>query len=309
MKKLAITMGDAGGVGPEISLKAALWVNKTRKAKALIIGDKGVLKEAADMLALSVEDLEIHEPAQVRNYKKGAPTPESGRASVEYIKYAVKGCLTGDFHAMVTAPISKEALHMAGLKWPGHTELLAHLTKTRDYAMMLVGGPLRVLLVTTHIPLKDVPSSITKELLLRKFILSTKAAKMLGIENPRIGVAGLNPHAGEGGILGREEIETIVPAIQEAHSRGIKLIGPIPPDIIFRKAYKGEVDIVISMYHDQGLGPLKMIAFDKGVNITIGLPIIRTSPDHGTAYDIAWKKKADPSSMIEACRIALKMKN
>ncbi len=308
MKKLAITMGDAGGIGPEISLKAALRIMESQDAAPIIIGDKGVLKEAADMLELSVEDFEIHEPAKVRNYRKGAPTPESGRASVEYIKYAVKGCLTGKFHAMVTAPISKEALHMAGLKWPGHTELLAYLTETKDYAMMLIGGHLRVLLVTTHIPLKDVPSCITRELLLKKFFLSRRASEMLCIKEPRIAVAGLNPHAGEGGILGREEIEVIAPAIQEARSMGLNLLGPYPPDIIFRKAYKGEVDIIVSMYHDQGLGPLKMIAFDKGVNITVGLPIIRTSPDHGTAYDIAWKKKADPTSMLEACRIALKMK-
>ncbi len=186
--------------------------------------------------------------------------------------------------------------------------MLAELTATRDYAMMLVGEPLRVILVTLHTALKNVPSLITKEAVLKTIRLARKACDMMGIEKPRIAVAGLNPHAGESGIFGREEIQEIKPALDEARKNGIIVEGPYPPDIIFHKAYHGALDIVVSMYHDQGLIPLKMIAFDKGVNVTVGLPIIRTSPDHGTAYDIAWKGIANPSSMIEAIKMAIALR-
>ena len=208
---------------------------------------------------------------------------------------------------MVTAPISKEALKMAGMTWPGHTEMIAELTGTRDYAMMLVGGPLRVILVTIHTALRNVPDMIKQDTVLKTIRLARRACNMLGIKAPRIAVAGLNPHAGEAGMFGDEEIREIIPAIEAARLEGIEATGPFPPDTVFHKAYKGEVDIVVCMYHDQGLVPLKMIAFDTGVNVTVGLPIIRTSPDHGTAYDIAWSGKADPSSLIEAVRLASQM--
>jgi 4-hydroxythreonine-4-phosphate dehydrogenase len=186
--------------------------------------------------------------------------------------------------------------------------MLGEFTGTREYAMMLVGGPLKVILVTIHTSLRNVPGLITKENVLRTIRLAKKASDMLGIERPRIAVAGLNPHAGESGILGTEEREEIAPAVEAAKEEGITAEGPYPPDIIFHKAYNGNVDIVVCMYHDQGLIPLKMIAFEKGVNVTVGLPIIRTSPDHGTAYDIAWKGIADPSSMIEAIRLAIRLR-
>jgi 4-hydroxythreonine-4-phosphate dehydrogenase len=210
-------------------------------------------------------------------------------------------------HGIVTAPISKEALALAGFPWPGHTEMLAEFTGTKEYAMMLVGAPLRVILVTIHTALKNVPALITTERVLGTILLAEKACAMLGMKEPRIAVAGLNPHAGESGVLGSEEMQEIIPAIMQAKERGIAVQGPYPPDVVFHKAYKGDVDMVVCMYHDQGLIPLKMLFFDKGVNVTVGLPIIRTSPDHGTAYDIAWKGSADPSSMREAIHMALRL--
>jgi 4-hydroxythreonine-4-phosphate dehydrogenase len=186
--------------------------------------------------------------------------------------------------------------------------MISDLTHTKDYAMMFVGGPLRIILVTIHTALKKVPSLITKERILKTLRLAKKACEMLGMKAPKIAVAGLNPHAGEAGLFGDEEIREISPAVKEALEEGISVSGPFPPDVIFHKAYRGEFDLIVCMYHDQGLIPLKMVAFDRGVNITVGLPIIRTSPDHGTAYDIAWKGIANPSSMIEAIKFAAKLK-
>jgi 4-hydroxythreonine-4-phosphate dehydrogenase len=251
---------------------------------------------------------ERNEDFQTDYFKKNKPTAEGGRACVSYIKRAVELVISKQVDAIVTAPISKEALKMAGLKWPGHTEMLADLTRTKDYAMMLIGEHLRVILVTIHTALKNVPDLITKQKILKTIRLAKKACNMLGIKNPIIAVAGLNPHAGEAGIFGDEEIKKIIPAVKEAVKEGIPVSGPYPPDTVFHKAYKGNIDIVVCMYHDQGLIPLKMIAFDKGVNVTVGLPFIRTSPDHGTAYDIAWKGIANPSSMIEAIKLAARLK-
>ena len=184
---------------------------------------------------------------------------------------------------------------------------LLELTNTKDYAMMLAGEPLKVILVTIHTPLRSVPDMITKESVLKTIRLAKKACGMMGIENPRIAAAGLNPHAGEAGIFGSEENNAIIPAIEDAKKLGIPVTGPYPPDTIFHKAYKCEIDIIVCMYHDQGLIPLKMIAFERGVNVTVGLPIIRTSPYHGTAYDIAWKGIANPSSMLEAIKMAARL--
>jgi 4-hydroxythreonine-4-phosphate dehydrogenase len=244
----------------------------------------------------------------IKKFIKNKPTAEGGKACVSYIKKAVKFALSKQVDGIVTAPISKESLKMAGFKWPGHTEMLADLTNTKDYAMMLVGGPLRVILVTIHTALKNVPDLITRPRVLKTIRLAKKTCDMLNIKNPRIAVAGLNPHAGEAGIFGDEEIRKIIPAVKEAQKEGITVSGPYPPDTVFHKAYKGNVDIVVCMYHDQGLIPLKMLAFDKGVNVTIGLPFVRTSPDHGTAYDIAWKGIANPSSLLEAIKVAAMLK-
>jgi len=315
-------MGDPAGIGPEVILKAFQYGEIQKLCLPIVIGDRVVMKEAARLLDLSIDLHIIRTPGEARStpgsldlidmttineFTKGRPTAGGGRASAVYIRKAVELNVNKQVDAMVTAPISKEALKMAGMKWPGHTEMIAELTGTRDYAMMLVGGPLRVILATIHTALRNVPDMIKKDSVLKTIRLARRACSMLGIKAPRIAVAGLNPHAGEAGIFGDEEIREIVPAIEAARREGIEATGPFPPDTIFHKAYKGQVDIVVCMYHDQGLVPLKMIAFEKGVNVTVGLPIIRTSPDHGTAYDIAWSGKADPSSIIEAVKLAALM--
>ncbi len=321
-----MTIGEPGGIGPEVAVKAACNPEVTQSCAPVLIGGRAPVEKALVMLKrpdvrlrliTAPEEsrpeagiLEMIEtgPSGPRAFKAGAPTAAGGAASYEYIKKAAGLALEGRVAAICTAPISKEALGMAGVKYPGHTEMLASLTGTSDFAMMLIGGPLRVLLVTTHAAIKDVPGLISKVAVARKISLAAKAARMLGIGRPRIAVCGLNPHAGEAGLFGSEEIRKIAPAVREARAKGIRVQGPVAADALFRKAYAGEVDIVVAMYHDQGLIPLKMVAFEKGVNVTVGLPIIRTSPDHGTAYDIAWKGKADPSSMIEAIKTALSLR-
>ncbi len=320
-KKLAITMGDPGGIGPEIIVKA-LCSSGALDCTPIVIGDKTVMEEALMLLNLPgrlrlIKSPEESEPSTgmmemidahlIRDFEKGRPTALGGKACAGYIKKAVELSLDKKFDGVVTAPISKEALRMAGMKWPGHTEMLAELTGTRDYAMMLGGGPLKVVLVTIHTPLRKVPESITRSRVLKTIRLARKACDMLGLSNPRIAVAGLNPHAGESGLFGDEEIKEIMPAVSDARKEAIPVSGPFPPDTVFHAAYQGDFDMVVCMYHDQGLIPLKMIAFDTGVNVTVGLPIIRTSPDHGTAYDIAWKGVADPASMREAIKVASRL--
>jgi 4-hydroxythreonine-4-phosphate dehydrogenase len=321
-KTLAITMGDPGGIGPEIILRAVTSPVVRKYCNPVIIGDASVMQQAVTLLKLSqkispagISDARplpgiIHmiDMGKTEKFSKGRPTSAGGAACAGYIREAVRLALEKRVDGIITAPISKEALKMAGLPWPGHTEMLAELTKTKDYAMMLVGGPLRVILVTIHTALKYVPELITKQRVLKTIRLAQKACAMLQIKKNRIAVAGLNPHAGEAGIFGDEERKIIAPAIQAAIREGIPVSGPYPPDTIFNKAYNGEMDILVCMYHDQGLIPLKMIAFDTGVNVTVGLPFIRTSPDHGTAYDIAWKGIANPSSMIEAIKVASTLK-
>jgi len=338
MKKLAVTMGDPGGVGPEIVIKALSSPEIRKQYVPVVIGDVSVIHDALTLLKLPLRLRTIKSPEESRQdggsisiiymppperpfekgrssdfpkrvYIKNSPSAEGGRACASYIKKAVELALNKEVDGIVTAPISKEALKMAGFRWPGHTEMLADLTHTKDFAMMLVGGPLRVILVTIHTALKNVPGLITKQRIVKTIRLAAKACDMLRIKKPVIAVAGLNPHAGESGIFGDEEIKKIIPAVRAAIREGIPVSGPYPPDTVFHKAFKGEIDIIVCMYHDQGLIPLKMIAFDKGVNVTVGLPFIRTSPDHGTAFDIAWRGIADPSSMIEAIKLAVKLRN
>ncbi len=318
-------MGDPGGVGPEIIAQALSSPGIRKSCNPIIIGDTLIMAKALRLLRNPRKLREITSPDESENsgrliniinvntmilpaLPQKKPTAAGGSACVGYIRKAVELAMHKQVDGMVTAPISKEALKMAGFAWPGHTEMLAEFSRTKQYAMMLVGGPLRVILVTIHTALKNVPEMITAKKILGVIRLAKKACDMLNIRNPKIAVAGLNPHAGEAGIFGEEEITQIVPAIRQANREGIPVSGPYPPDTIFHKAYQGEIDIVVCMYHDQGLIPLKMIAFDKGVNVTIGLPFVRTSPDHGTAYDIAWKGMANPSSMIEAIKLAAKLK-
>jgi 4-hydroxythreonine-4-phosphate dehydrogenase len=320
MKRIAITMGEPGGVGPEVALRAVEAMRA--ECEPVLVGDPAVFSACARGLHLSytlkaVEETVLRESGIVHvldagragRYAKGKPSKAGGRACAAAIRRAVELALEGKVDALVTAPIAKEALRMAGLKWPGHTEMLAELTGTTDFRMMLMGGGLRVLLCTIHTSLASVPPMITRENVLGAIRMGARACRMLGIESPRIAVAGLNPHAGEGGMFGDEEETAIAPAVADAEGEGVPVSGPYPPDTLFFRAHRGEFDLVVCMYHDQGLIPLKLVAFETGVNVTVGLPIIRTSPDHGTAYDIAWKGgKADPSSMIEAIKAAILLK-
>lgn len=312
LPKIAITIGDPAGIGPEVALKAILSKKVTECCKPVLVGDTVVIEEVIQKLNIPVnlKDIEFIDVAEITSsdFEKCKPTAAGGRASVSYIKKAVELVLNKRVDGIVTAPISKEALKMAGFSWPGHTEMLAEITNAKDFAMMFYSDKLKLILVTIHTALRNVPDLITKERVLKTIMLADKACYMMGIENPKIAVAGLNPHAGETGIFGDEEINEIFPAVMEAHTMGIPVTGPYPADALFHKAYNGAFDIIVCMYHDQGLIPLKMIAFDKGVNVTVGLPVIRTSPDHGTAYDIAWKGVANPSSMTEAIKLAAKLR-
>jgi 4-hydroxythreonine-4-phosphate dehydrogenase len=325
VKKLsvALTAGEPGGVGPEVLVKA---VRETRELfRPVLVGRRSVLEAAMRLVAPGfdlvaweegsdppegggVEARFLPEPeAGEDEWIPGKPTAGGGRAAVEAITEAVRLASAGRVVAIVTAPIAKEALRLAGYPWPGHTEMLADLTGTREYGMMLAGGGLRVMLVTIHCALRDVPGRITPEAVARAVGLAHRACHMLGIGEPRVAVAGLNPHAGEGGMFGGEEEDAIAPGLALARARGCPSTGPYPPDTVYFRAHRGEFDIVVSMYHDQGLIPLKLLAFDTGVNVTVGLPFVRTSPDHGTAFDKAWRNEADPRSMIEAIRLAIAM--
>jgi len=323
VKKIAITMGEPGGIGPEVIVKALYCAEIRDYCSPLVIGDVRVLEDAVKLTKLPLKIRSISAPSRSKPevgkieiidvtsrppFRKCAPSKNAGRAVVGYIRKAVGLAQQNEVDAIVTAPISKESLKMAGFKWPGHTELLAELTGTKDFAMMFVSDKLKLVLCTIHIPLKDVPKKIKTRLVSKTIGLAGKGAGMLGITNPHIAVAGLNPHAGESGIIGKEESEEIIPAVKKARAEGINVSGPYPPDVVFNRACNGEFDMIVCMYHDQGLIPFKMIAFDTGVNVTVGLPVIRTSPDHGTAFDIAWKNRANPSSMLEAIKLAAKLK-
>ncbi|MBI5696784.1 MAG: 4-hydroxythreonine-4-phosphate dehydrogenase PdxA [Nitrospirae bacterium] len=321
---IAITMGDPGGVGPEIVLKAINSNVVSSHCQPLIIGDMGVMSEARHCLPITMHyplkavadpDEDTGHAAKVLDMANVAPGEltvgragaYAGRAAVGYITKAVELAKAGRVAAVVTAPINKETLKMAGYTFPGHTELLAELTNTSGFGMMLVGGGLRVILVTIHTALANVPGMITREKVLATIRLARRACGELGIKAPKIAVAGLNPHAGEGGLFGDEEGRHIIPACEDARAEGMDVTGPVPPDTLFFKAKRGDYDIVVAMYHDQGLIPLKMLAFGSAVNVTVGLPIIRTSVDHGTAYDIAGKGIANPDSLIQAVKLAAEM--
>ncbi|MBI1987367.1 MAG: 4-hydroxythreonine-4-phosphate dehydrogenase PdxA [Nitrospinae bacterium] len=322
---IAITSGDAGGIGPEILLKASVREELTESCRPLIIGSWKVLEEAACRLGLplkmrrarvedwqplpqgvaTVLDLDNLGPEWVF---RGQPCPETGRAAAECILKAVDLALAGEVDAIATAPLNKEGLNLAGYAYPGHTELLAKLTQTTDYAMMMVDGELRVVLVTTHLPLREVSAALSREKILRIVRLASRSLSALfGVARPRIAVAALNPHAGEGGLFGREELDHITPAIEEACSLGVEASGPYPADTLFHPQRSREFHAIVVMYHDQGLIPIKMAAFGDAVNVTLGLPIIRTSVDHGTAYDIVGRGIANPASLLKAVRLAAKM--
>ncbi len=327
-RPLGITMGDAQGIGPEIIVKLHA---KGLPAPCVVYGDVPSLERAAKSLHSVVKIIALDSvdafndahllhiahgpwmyvrptfPALPEDLPLGCVDARAGRAAYDALCMAIDDAKLGRISAIVTAPLNKEAMHAAGLDFPGHTEILAQRTATEHVAMMLVNEQLRVILATIHITLSEVPQTITQELELRTIELAHKACVGMGIAAPRIAVAGLNPHAGENGKFGREELDILLPAIAQARAQGIDATGPWPGDTIFMRARKGEFDIVVAQYHDQGLIPIKYLGVDDGVNITVGLPFVRTSVDHGTAFDIAGQGIADPSSLETAFKLAIKM--
>jgi 4-hydroxythreonine-4-phosphate dehydrogenase len=306
---IGITMGDPSGIGPEIILKSIFCSEIQSTCSFVIYGDSEVLKEAKKLTGIN-NDLKIMSVTNLdkNDLRIGIPSAEGGQASILYIREAVKHALKGIIDAIVTAPISKESIHLAGSSYPGHTEMLKDITGARNVAMLFEGGEFRVVLVTIHCALSEVPKLITQDRVFNAIELThSSLVELFDIPSPKIAVCGLNPHAGESGIFGNEETEYIIPAVRRATDLGIDVIGPLPADTIFYRARQGIWDAVISMYHDQGLIPFKMLSFEDGVNVTLGLPIIRTSPDHGTAFDIAWEGKANPSSMIAAIKVAARL--
>jgi 4-hydroxythreonine-4-phosphate dehydrogenase len=329
---IAITMGDAAGIGPEIIAK---YLDANPAPDLFVIGDPDRMRAALATIGSTRAIVPWKGSEELKGDAKIAGTgaeasPDSplpvlavgtlpadlpygridaraGALAHAAILRAIDLAREGKIAALVTAPIHKEALKAAGIPFPGHTEILADRTGTQDFGMMLIEGPLRVILVSIHVSLREALDRVTPASLARTFRLAEEGCRALGISTPRIAVAGLNPHAGEGGLFGREEIEVIAPAIRKARAEGLDISGPFPPDTVFMRARRGEFDIVVAQYHDQGLIPIKLNGIEKGVNITVGLPIIRTSVDHGTAFDIAGKGIADPSSLAEAVLVARQM--
>lgn len=321
---LAITLGDAAGIGPEIVVKMHL---RGLSAPAVVYGDLHAIERAASMLDADLDIVVLDEvdpdrfshvepgmlfvrqtlPALPPDLPYGRVNAAAGQASVQALCLAIDDAMQNRVAAIVTAPLNKEAMHAAGIDFPGHTEILAERSGTEHVAMMLVNDQLRVILATIHIALSEVPRALTRELELRTIELAHRACLGMGIAKPRIAVAGLNPHAGENGKFGTEEQSVIAPAILDARKQGIDASGPWPGDTIFMRARRGEFDIVVAQYHDQGLIPIKYLGIDEGVNVTVGLPFVRTSVDHGTAFDIAGKGIADPDSLQTAFETALKM--
>lgn len=285
--RVAITVGDPAGIGPEVAAKAA-----------------------ADPTVREICEPLIYAPPVDTGpgpFTPGVLSAAAGQAAYDLIVRAVADAQAGVVDAVATAPVNKEAFRLAGIPWAGHTDLLAHLTGSPHVAMMFWAEQLRVVLATVHIPLSDVPKALTEASLAATIALVARELPRFGIAVPRIGIAGLNPHAGEHGLFGREEADVMVPAIASCRSRGMHVSGPFPADTIFVRALKGEFDVIVACYHDQGLVPVKLVAFGQAVNVTLGLPIIRTSVDHGTAFDIAGQGIADPSSMIAAVRLAARL--
>jgi len=321
MTIIGITMGCPVGIGPEIICK--YFSRKPLHQEMLIpvvIGDTDVLKRCRDELSLNLEPISWDQGQDIKtgqipvinitnlNAAKlqwGAPDSSTGKAAGSYVQKGIKLIQQGLLDGITTCPLNKESLNQGGFQFPGHTEMLARLTNSDHYAMMLAGKTLKVTLVTIHCPFKEVVQKLNQEAIVQLIHLTHKGLKIdLGIQDPKIAVAALNPHAGEHGLFGDEEEQIITPAVIEAADENIDVHGPFPPDTIFVKAATGEYDAVVCMYHDQGLIPFKLLHFSDGVNVTLGLPIVRTSVDHGTAYDIAGRGMADPESLICAIRLA-----
>jgi 4-hydroxythreonine-4-phosphate dehydrogenase len=285
--RIGVTTGDPAGIGPEIARKAAADHDLAASCEIVLYGP--------------------HTDEATGRFSRGRISAEAGRAAYEAVLAAVADARSAKIDAIATAPINKEAFAAAGLPWRGHTDLLAHLTGAREVAMMFYAESLRVILATVHIPLSEVPAALTRRTVESVITLAARELPRFGFPAPRLALAGLNPHAGEHGLMGREDVDVLAAAVEACRARGISIGGPFPADTIFVRAMRGEFDAVIACYHDQGLIPVKLVAFGKAVNVTLGLPIIRTSVDHGTAFDIAGRGTADPSSMIEAIRLAARL--
>lgn len=323
-RPVALTLGDPAGIGPEIVVKLH---DAGLPAPCIVYGDMHALVRAALKLDVGLDIVPVGDypdpdlldgapgrllvrptsPEIPHDLPLGQVDARAGRAAYDALCMAIDDAMAGRVRAIVTAPLNKEAMHAAGFDFPGHTEILALRSGTQHVSMMLVNDVLRVILVTIHVALAEVPRLLNTEMELRTIRMAWDACRGMGIEHPRIAVAGLNPHAGENGKFGLEEIEIIAPAIAQARELGIDASGPWPGDTIFMRARRGEFDIVVAQYHDQGLIPIKYLGVDEGVNVTVGLPFVRTSVDHGTAFDIAGRGIADPSSLRVAFDLALKM--
>ena len=316
---LAITMGDPAGIGPEIIAK--LFARHGAK-DAIVIGDVGAMRRAVSLIGSAIDVVPIEHPGGPHlagaipvlqagslpdTPPQGVVSREAGAAAYAYIERAIELASAGTVAGLVTAPIHKEALKLAGISQPGHTEILADLTGTRHFGMMLANDVLRVMLVSIHVPLAEAIGLVTRQNVLAAIRLAQRGTQAFGIAEPRIAVAGLNPHAGENGLFGREDIDIIAPAIADARAENIDASGPFAPDTVFMRARAGAFDCVVAQYHDQGLIPVKYLGLDEGVNITVGLPFVRTSVDHGTAFDIAGKGIAAEASLVQALKVARNM--
>lgn len=322
---LAITLGDPAGIGPEVIVKALRHADVYEQCRPLVLGDQRILVRAMSWIrevnltfdvvtdpdqgqyqagVITLLDLQNADPAAIQ---PGRVSAAAGRAAVEYVLRACDMTMAGETDAVVTAPLNKEAMNLAGYHYAGHTELLADRTGAEKVSMLLTGPKLRVVHVSTHVALSEAIRRVTSQRVEEVIDLAQHSCQALGIARPRIAIAGLNPHASEGGLFGDQEAKEIQPAIERARARGLQVTDPQPPDTVFLRAVKGEYDIVVAMYHDQGHIPMKLLAFDSGVNVSMGLPIIRTSVDHGTAFDIAGTGKAREESMLEALKVAVQM--
>ena len=318
--RLAITMGDINGIGPEIIVKALARTETNRPCRPLVVGSIQAFNAARRFAPTCPEPLAVscineipdgteripvlETDCAVPAVQPGVIDPRAGACAVDWIKTAVRLVMQEQVSAIVTCPINKTCIYEAGCEFAGHTELIADMTETRDYRMSLFTDTMRIVHITGHLSLRDALDAVRTDTITTSIRIADHALRQLGIEVPRIAVAGLNPHAGETGAFGDEEAKEIAPAIATCSAEGIGCSGPYPPDTVFRRMQEGEFDLVVAMYHDQGHIPLKLVAMDEGVNVTLGLPIVRTSVDHGTAFDIAWKGEAREHSLLAAMVMA-----
>lgn len=312
--RIAITLGDGAGIGPEVVLKVLNAPRLYSYCSPVVVGDKILLDYWSKKLNILFPkkvpfvDLEIFPSYQ--KFVPGKLDPLMGNAAIQFVATAANMALAKEVSAMVTAPLSKEAVHLSGTPFSGHTEYLAELSGAKKVSMMFVGGEFKIVLATIHIALKKVPELLTQEKVLQAIERAHEAGQLFGKKKSVVAVCGLNPHAGEGGLMGDEEEKILLPAIAKAKRKKINVSGPYSPDTLFyRVLHEKKIDVVVALYHDQGLIPLKTVAFDTSVNVTLGLPFVRTSPDHGTAFEIAGKGKANPSSMLEAVKVAAQLSN